>query len=263
MKNLNLIRNAREELHRTVQLISYFPRNLIDHDPTDASASLMWNDGIQGFETQSINGVKVGLNLLEQSLLIMREGKISMSITTIEKSFDQVFEELRVALEIEGFDSSRLVKDSPYELPERVVKLGRPFNTIDASALVELYSLAQNVLTEIFSGLPQASEVRCWPHHFDLATLVTIVPHEDRKQMKSIGFGFSPGDNGYDEPYFYLTPWPYPPKDQLYETKPPAIWNTEGWTGGVLRAFEIDSGTKEATVTEFFRTGLEKLKPIV
>ena len=89
--NLNLIRNAREELHRTVQLISYFPRNLIDHDPTDASASLMWNDGIQGFETQSVNGVKVGLNLLEQSLLIMREGKISISITTIEKSFDQGF----------------------------------------------------------------------------------------------------------------------------------------------------------------------------
>ncbi|MEM1408225.1 MAG: hypothetical protein AAGG59_15695 [Bacteroidota bacterium] len=153
MKNLNLIRNAREELHRTVQLISYFPRNLLDHDPTDASASLMWNDGIQGFETQSINGVKVGLNLLEQSLLIMREGKISMSITTIEKSFDQVFEELRVALEIEGFDSSRLVQDLPYEIPESVMSRGQPFNAVDASTLVELYSLTQNVLTEIFSGL--------------------------------------------------------------------------------------------------------------
>ena len=85
------------------------------------------------------------------------------------------------------------------------------------------YSTAHNALTGLIDltdhssmKMTGAPVVRCWPHHFDMATLFNL--GEDR----SIGVGFSPGDESYDEPYFYCTPWP--PPDQTGMT---VIWH--GW----------------------------------
>ena len=52
-----------------------------------------------------------------------------------------------------------------------------------------------------------APPVRCWPHHFDLDTLIYF----DRKEpVRTMGVGFSPGDEYYDEPYFYVSIYPAP-----------------------------------------------------
>src|SRR5207245_11690866 len=45
-----------------------------------------------------------------------------------------------------------------------------------------------------------ASPVRCWPHHFDLATLTTL-PARNADATGYVGAGLSPGDEYYDEPY--------------------------------------------------------------
>ena len=68
------------------------------------------------------------------------------------------------------------------------------------------------------------SPVRCWPHHFDIATLLTIAPGQ------TIGVGLEPGDGYYDEPYWYVNQYPAPsatPGNQL-----------EG--GGVLALTRVD-----------------------
>src|SRR5262249_62389310 len=49
-----------------------------------------------------------------------------------------------------------------------------------------------------------APPVRCWPHHLDLDTLVTVAPG------RTTGVGFEPGDESYDEPYFYVSVYPAP-----------------------------------------------------
>jgi len=54
-----------------------------------------------------------------------------------------------------------------------------------------------------------ASDVLCWPHHFDIATLVTFA--SDR----SSSVGLSPGDGSYDEPYYYVNVHPQPDPAQL------------------------------------------------
>jgi hypothetical protein len=80
--------------------------------------------------------------------------------------------------------------------------------------------------------------VRCWPHHFDIATLIQIDPPHLGEGARSIGVGMSPGDASYAEPYWYVTPWPYPSQDQL-GCLPAGAWNRRGWTGAVLTATEI------------------------
>jgi hypothetical protein len=82
------------------------------------------------------------------------------------------------------------------------------------------------------------SPVRCWPHHFDIATLVSI-PGGAPGEVRTIGVGLSPGDGSYAEPYFYVTPWPAPDGPTLPELPAGAAWHRAGWFGAVLTGTAI------------------------
>jgi hypothetical protein len=263
--DIEKIKQAREGLHRLVQLVGAVPRSLLAPDPSDGSASLLWNDELKALVCQEVDAVKVGLLVGSQKLIIVKFDNI-LEIPVIDKTFEEVLEELKNTLSNLGLDGDKLKTELPYELPDSVVELGNPFRELDKKALESLsnlYSVTHTILKSAFSGDNSSSEIRCWPHHFDIATLLTVEEHEDPEKAKSIGFGFSPGDGGYEEPYFYLTPWPYPEMDKLYDLSAPAIWNTEGWVGAVLKANEVTSDTLEDSVTSFFNNGLIKLKPLL
>jgi hypothetical protein len=57
------------------------------------------------------------------------------------------------------------------------------------------------------AAIAEASEVRCWPHHFDLGSLIVVETSADGELTKSIGIGLSPGDEAHAEPYFYVSPF--------------------------------------------------------
>lgn len=95
-----------------------------------------------------------------------------------------------------------------------------------------------------------ASEVQLWPGHFDPAI---EVGDEDRRGS----YGASPGDDGSDEPYLYLSVW-WP--DRLVLDSDDAFWNAKGFTGAVLRYAELaESDDPVATAAEFFRAGRDRL----
>lgn len=94
--------------------------------------------------------------------------------------------------------------------------------------------------------MEETSNINFWPHHFDLAMLWfsgKLIPDQDpsnwdysREQMN---FGFSTGDDGITEPYFYITAYPF--NEKLLESELPsnAQWHTEGWNGAVLKYSEL------------------------
>src|SRR4029079_17809264 len=86
---------------------------------------------------------------------------------------------------------------------------------------------------------PGASPVRCWPHHFDLATLLQLDGPAAGESGRSIGAGFSPGDGERQEPYLYVTPWPYPAEPALPTLAGGGSWHREGWLGAGLPASRI------------------------
>ena len=266
IKDKALLKAAREETHAAVQLIAMVPRHLLPADPSDSSASLIWDDALGMFTTQIVRGHRVAYEFVTQQIHIYKGNNVLSTLETIGNTFDQVFVNLKTVLNSQGLDGNKLKKEWPYELPESVMQKGVPFvkqNKEALSNLKELYALTSRSLQSVFSKITAASEIRCWPHHYDLATLVTIVAHDDPEEAKSIGFGLSPGDGGYDEPYFYLTPWPYPSADSLYKLTTPAFWNTEGWTGGVLKAGDLNAANAETTIFDFFENGYHKLKEIL
>lgn len=91
--------------------------------------------------------------------------------------------------------------------------------------------------TRIAAG-PEASPVRCWPHHFDIATLVTLDPDTDAEAARSIGIGLSMGDDATPQPYWYVNIWPAPSAPDLHPL-PVGSWITDGWLGAILTGEEI------------------------
>jgi hypothetical protein len=152
-------------------------------------------------------------------------------------------------------DAARLTTEKHYRIPAHPVETGAPYRTEDRAAFRELahaYHDAWIVASAAQARTPGASDPRCWPHHFDLATLLTLQKGSDGA-ARTIGIGLSPGDESYAEPYFYVTPYPYPPADALGELAV-GRWHTTGWVGAVLTVTELargDSSTQRERAQTF------------
>jgi hypothetical protein len=95
-----------------------------------------------------------------------------------------------------------------HELPPSPIATGGRFEKGSIEARRELARWFDDAALALapFAALEIAAPIRVWPHHFDIATLLTFGSEGD----KTIGVGLSPGDQSYAEPYFYVTPWPSP-----------------------------------------------------
>ena len=118
-----------------------------------------------------------------------------------------------------------------------------------------------DVFRQVRSGLAgELGPIQLWPHHFDVAfewfsDAVVVYEEEDgpKEFSKQLGFGFSPGDEGNPEPYFYANPWPFDESFREIELPPEASWHTEGWSGGYLPYSAVVDGSPD-TVIDFMRT---------
>ena len=110
-------------------------------------------------------------------------------------------------------------------MPHHPVADGASFSLRDAEAFEELsrcYAEAARLLRAI------DDDVRCWPHHFDIATLLEL------GGGKSIGAGLSPGDESCGEPYWYVNHHPATTRRDLLPLAGGGSWHTEGWVGATL-----------------------------
>lgn len=96
-----------------------------------------------------------------------------------------------------------------------------------------------------------ASPVRCWPHHFDLATLITL-PARNAGATGYIGAGLSPGDQYYDEPYFYVSVRPEPDPAALPSLPMLGHWHLRDFTAAVATARNIAAAKSQQVATDNF-----------
>lgn len=142
-------------------------------------------------------------------------------------------------------------------------KARRAYDTI----IVEDYWQAASqvdVLLKQFKGelREETSPVQLWPHHFDLSLVWfsgRLVPGVDAADAEhadeQMAFGFSTGDDGVREPYFYITAYPW--QDALFESTLPvgASWHKEGWKGALLSYKALtESAQPKEQLLDFWRT---------
>ena len=94
------------------------------------------------------------------------------------------------------------------------------------------------------------------PHHFDLDTLVTI------ETGHTMGIKFSPGDEYYEEPYFYVSMYPRP--DFMTLPRLPSIghWHSKDFSAAIAPARQIfEANEQEADVRAFLCAATKAASP--
>lgn len=98
------------------------------------------------------------------------------------------------------------------------------------------------IFEEFKSGLrKETSPVNLWPHHFDMAfvwfsgrLVPGVDPADEESADEQMSFGFSTGDEGISDAYFYISAYPMP--EELKNTPLPddVTWYAESWQGALL-----------------------------
>jgi hypothetical protein len=126
-----------------------------------------------------------------------------------------------------------------YALPPHPLAEGGRFEP--APGLEELarwFANADRVLRRLAAETPGAGSVLCWPHHFDIASLIAVETDAAGEAVVTVGVGLSPGDEFFPEPYWYVN---HGPETQRTELPPLAAgeWVGGDWTGAVLHAARL------------------------
>ena len=159
-------------------------------------------------------------------------------------SLDEAFDWLNASVaEVTGAAPEARIEQPGYFMESNPLATGTPFSLNPIVQLIELtqwFSNAAAALEIIQRENENASPVRCWPQHLDIATLILLDPEKsDAEDPRSINVGLSPGDAFFEEPYFYVRPWPMPQDAALPPLEGAGDWHTAGWVGAVLTATDV------------------------
>lgn len=245
--------DTRLETHHAVQLVVALGISFLPPAPDDSHTNLEWLPG-RALAGRTIPGkppFRGALRLDPLVLMVLAEaGDVLDEYRLAGRTIAQAFRWLKEAVRATGAPADQFTDQKHYSIPAHPVSEGAQFHPDEAGTreLSAYYQAASLALGEVQASRSDASEVRCWPHHFDIATLITLAPG------KTIGAGLSPGDDSYAEPYYYVSPFPYPttPVPNLRS----GLWHTTNWVGAVLPASHICRGSTSASQQEMIQSFL-------
>jgi hypothetical protein len=275
--NRSQLAEARIQLHYAIQPLAATSSALVKAQPDFSHMALQWDDRL-GFITPAITSLKsyrIALDPVTLTLEVIgdsygcdsrRDRGISF-FALGDRTLSEAFDWIRKVIKGLGGASELITPISypPDDFPDsdlaRSATFSRQFPT---SSLADYYANANQVLQALTQSEPLASPVRIWPHHFDMATLISI-PSEITGEEKTIGVGLSPGDSSYEEPYWYVTPYPYPDNiSNLPALDGNGSWHTSHWVGAVLTASQfVSPNASIAQIKTFLNSAIAACKDLL
>jgi hypothetical protein len=242
---------ARLQAHRATQWLARAARAYIPARPEDAHTNLGWDDAFGGLLTHPLpDGAMLGLRVADLALAVLGAAGTD-TFALAHRRDTEVRDWLGRLAQQRGLDATKLDDALPYEPPS----IPGDAYVADGPALDELAAWFANghaavaaIRAQIAARGLEAPPVRCWPHHFDMDTLVTVAPG------RTTGIGFEPGDGYYGEPYFYVSIYPVPVAATLPTLPAVGHWHTDRFTAAIATASRIVvAKDQEAAVEEFLR----------
>jgi len=256
--------DARLQLHHAAQLATAFGISYLTAQPDDSHTNLEWIDSIGALasKTSGSPAIRLAARPHAFAILVLDEranvlGTYLLDGRTIENAASWI----RGQLAEYGLDPARYTLKRHYEIPRHAVDDGASFSATHSDRFDQLaswYSDAAATFEQVVSSTANASPVRCWPHHFDIATLIEVAPG------KTVGLGMEPGDEYWQEPYFYVNMSPSPtPETPRGELAGNGVWNTRDWIGAVLPASRVGETGQQSQVEEFVRSAVRECTRIL
>ena len=238
--NFMLLHAARLQAHHAAQWLARAARAYVPARPHDGHTNLGWDDAFGGLTTHPLpDGSRLGLRIADLTLAFLDRHPQQLPLDG--RADPEVRTWLGGHVAARNLASGMLDDPSPYAMPDHALALGARY-TLDEyrdafKVLAVWYGNAGAALSGVQKRLAanklRAPEVRCWPHHFDMDTLV------DLGRGRTMGIGYCPGDEFCDEPYFYTSMWPEPSIPNLPLLPAMAHWHTYKFLAALAPAHKI------------------------
>jgi len=257
--------DARLQLHHAAQLATAFGISYLAPRDDDGHTTLHWDAVLGALRSNNAGPHRacIAVRVRDLNALVLSESTVPNAYVVRDtlplhgQSIANAATWIRTALTAIGFDADRYTQRRHYALPSHPVENGANFDASDAPAFRALetaYRRAAVALSALRERETSTTDVVCWPHHFDIATLVTF------GTGRSSSVGLSPGDDSYREPYFYANVYPPPALDALAECPLAGggRWHTNGWIGAVLPASDwaADAGAQSVRTVDFLNSAV-------
>ena len=237
---------ARMQLHWAAQIVSAVGTTLLPARDDDSQTNFEWLSHLEALagepvgERQTIRAAiapgTLTLHVLDKSDSVLD------SFTLDGRTYNEGIVWMGRAVEKwAGLTLVRPLARRELELPSHSVgdsdTVAFTAHRDELAELSRYFANADALERALAQDLAHASAVRCWPHHFDHALLLSLEP-EKGFAGKAMGIGMEPGDDSYAEPYFYVNPYPRPDGISL-PVLAAGDWHVEGWVGAILKGSEI------------------------
>jgi len=254
--------DARRQTHHATQLATAAGISFLPKQADDSHTNLEWLPDLGALASRVVPStapfrIAVRVAALELRVLDDRNSTVA-SLPLHGRRIVDAEGWLRGCVAARGADAAKFTLAKHYEIPHHAVDDGGTFDASDSTAFAELaawFDLAARLLERV-RVRDDGSEIRCWPHHFDIATLITIQPG------KTVGAGLEPGDTYYDEPYFYVNANP-PPASATARLSGGGSWHTHEWFGAVLPGSRVQSAKVESQIIEFLDSAIVACRQLV
>jgi hypothetical protein len=253
---------ARLQTHHAAQIVSSLGTTFLEPTPDDSHPNLGWDDAQRALVGREIPGSELrgALRVEDLTLLLLDGDTVREELRLTSQSVASVYAALQKSLEAQGTPPPNgTLVPTTYDIPAHAIADGATFSVEDPAAFRELahwFANGTEALTRLANERAGGAEVRCWPHHFDLGGLLVVSTGPDGQLASSVGFGLSPGDESYAEPYAYVSPWPAPPPETL-PTREGLRWHTQGFTSAVLTGSALLRGGPDSQQRQRLRDFLD------
>jgi hypothetical protein len=267
------LREAALELHWAAQLIAAAGQTFVEERADDSHRSMRWHPGKRALVGVPFAGVypfRVGVRPEDLTVVLLDASDGTLGALPLGGvTLDAAHEWLALGLATYLGSAPPEIRRPEYDMPAHVVGEGGPFaegRDAERRAIARLYGTASSLLEDLASSRNDASTPICRPHHFDIATLITVDSEHEGDATRTIGVGLAPMGGGFESWYWYVTPRPYPDAAALPPLPGPGAWHTEGWTGAVLSS-EMVASTPEAfrdpMVRKFLDVAVESARAVL
>jgi len=247
--------DARLQLHHAAQLVAAMGISYLPKADDDSHTNMEWLAGALASNVVGERPFRVAVRPSPFALAVIVGDAELASLPLHGRTIADGARWIQVQVRTLGVDPQQFTLAKHYTIPAHPVARGVPFDTTDDAAFEQLqrwYGNADALLRRL-AAERGGSSVRCWPHHFDIATLLSPMTGT------SIGVGLEPGDGSYDEPYWYVNLYPAPHDAGALTASAlegNGTWHTDQWLGAVLPGSRLAQEQQEAQISSFLESGI-------
>ncbi|MEO7086735.1 MAG: hypothetical protein ABI442_15185 [Gemmatimonadaceae bacterium] len=248
--------DARLQTHHAAQFAAAIGISYVPPQFDDSHTNLGWISELGALTSHMVASERpfhLGVRVADLTLLLVgEEFAVADSLPLHGRTIAAAAEWIRSHVTARGADASRFTLDKHYSIPMHAVAHGTAFDTGNRAAFDQLSRWFASA-SEILNGVRESHDgktVRCWPHHFDIATVLDV------GAGATIGIGMEPGDTYYDEPYYYAIKHPQPASPPGVMLAGKGHWHEHEWIGAVLSGSNVNAADQRGQIQSFINSAI-------